>query len=139
MSSPPSMVWHCLCSRMWSTRRKKWPRRQIRKSQTDTVLVREHQCGLNVNTKVFANPVTSHNTHVTFADKLQLVLLLSLPHDFQDSQNFRSMLELRCYQVPTLFSISISLASCSCPAFLCLLIMYTLPFCVSSCISDIPD
>jgi len=65
------------------------------------------------------NTVTSHNTHVIFSDKLWLVPksphpLLSLPHDFQFSWNFHAMLELGCYQVLTLFPISISLTSCSC-------------------------
>jgi len=62
--------------------------------------------------------VTSHNTHVTFAEKVASPeswhLLLSLPHDFRDSWNFHSALELRCCQVLTLFHISINLTSCSC-------------------------
>jgi len=57
---------------------------------------------------VYKTPVTSQNTHVAFADKLQLVLSHDahhchfLPCHSWDPKNFSSTLELGCYQAPTL-------------------------------------
>ena len=46
-----------------------------KKSKTDLVLVREHQCVLTVGTKVFANPLLSYNHK---DDLLDIVVTLGL-------------------------------------------------------------
>src|SRR5882724_1377453 len=62
---------------------------------------------------IYKTPVTSENTHVAFADKLQLVPSHDahhchfLPCHSQDSWNFSSTLELGCYQAPTLSPLSL--------------------------------
>ena len=90
--------------------------------------------------------VASHNTHVTLAEKLQLVLSHGTHYCHFHKTSEIPGTSVLCSNSDVIksrpcFLFSISLASCSCPisSFLCPPFMYTLHCCVPSHTSDIPD